>query len=88
MSRNHRRVTGAAWQRLRRAALDRDRWRCVKCESPVDLEMHHVIPLDKGGAPLALGNVSMLCASCHVDSHRTIADPERSKWMKLLREGE
>ena len=87
MSLNHRGLTGAAWQRLRQRVLDRDGWRCTRCESPVDLEMHHLRPLADGGDPLALGNVSMLCASCHVDSHRTIADPERSKWMALLREG-
>ena len=88
MSRNHRGLTGAAWRRLRRAALDRDRWRCTKCESPVGLEMHHLVPLDKGGAPLALDNVRMQCRDCHVDSHRAIRDPERSKWLKLLQEGE
>ena len=86
MSRHHRRLTGTAWLRLRRQALDRDRWRCVGCESPLDLEMHHVIPLDKGGAPLALDNVAMFCASCHIAAHRTVNDPERSKWLELLQE--
>ena len=88
MSRNHRGLTGAAWQRLRRRCLDRDGWRCTRCESPARLEMHHVIALDKGGAPLALDNVAMLCADCHIDTHRTIDDPERAKWLRLLQEGE
>ena len=87
MSRHHRGITGAAWRRLRRKALDRDGWRCTRCESPVDLEMHHGVPLDAGGDALALGNVSMLCASCHIDSHRTIDDPERAAWLNLLQEG-
>ena len=88
MSLNHRRVSGAAWRRLRRSALDRDRWRCCRCESPRDLEMHHLMSLDKGGDALDLANVAMLCASCHIDSHRTIDDPERSKWMAVIRKGE
>ncbi len=65
--------------------MERDNWRCVRCESPVDLEMHHKRPLADGGDPWALGNVAMLCASCHVDSHRSVRDPERAAWMALLR---
>ena len=86
MSRNHRGLTGAAWLRLRRQALDRDNWRCVRCESPIDLEMHHKRPLAADGEPYALDNVRMLCTSCHVDAHRVIEDPERAAWMRLLRE--
>ena len=85
MSRNHVRLTGARWRRLRRRALDRDNWRCTRCESPLDLEMHHLIPLDEGGDPYALDNVAMQCSDCHIDSHRVIADPERAKWLDLLR---
>ena len=84
MSRHHARLTGPRWRRLRRWCLDRDSWRCTRCESPADLEMHHVIALDRGGDPYALDNVAMLCASCHIDAHRTVPDPERAKWMALL----
>ena len=85
MSRNHVRLTGARWRRLRRQALDRDGWRCTRCEYPADLEMHHKVPLADGGDPWSIDNVRMLCRDCHFDSHRVIADPERSKWMALLR---
>ena len=85
MSRNHRRVSGTAWLRLRRQALDRDAWRCTRCASPADLELHHLRALKDGGAPLALDNVAMVCASCHIDAHRTI-DPERAAWRRLLLE--
>ena len=83
MSRHHRGLTGARWGRLRRQALDRDRWRCVRCASPARLEMHHKCSLADGGDALALGNVRMLCTSCHVAAHRAI-DPERDAWRKLL----
>ena len=86
MSHNHVRLTGARWRRLRRRCLDRDNWRCVKCESPARLEMHHKRSLADGGDPWSLDNVAMLCASCHIDAHRTVPDPERAKWMRLLQE--
>ncbi|MCY4633241.1 MAG: HNH endonuclease [Acidobacteria bacterium] len=85
MSRNHARLTGARWQRLRRRALDRDGWRCTRCESPADLEMHHIKALDDGGDPWSLDNVAMQCRDCHIDSHRTVNDPERAAWLALLR---
>ncbi len=86
MSRHHRGLTGARYERLRRACLDRDNWRCTRCESPAGLQMHHPIALDDGGDPWSLGNVRMLCGDCHIDAHRTIRDPERAAWMALLRE--
>ena len=84
MSRNHA-ALGGEQGRLKRAALDRDDWRCVRCGSPLRLEMHHCRPLDKGG-PHTLDNVLMLCADCHIDAHRTIIDPERAAWRRLLYE--
>ena len=87
MSKNHadhRRLPWRQWGRLRRRALDRDDWRCVRCESPLDLEVHHVIPLDQGGPALDLGNVETLCRDCHIDAHM---DPERRAWRLLLAEG-
>ena len=93
MSREHdgvKRATGGALARLRRRCLDRDDWRCVKCGSPRDLEMHHKVSLAAGGDPLALDNVLMLCAGCHIDTHPgdyTPRDPERAAWRRLLWEG-
>ena len=49
---------------------------------PANLEMHHVVPLAAGGDALALDNVRMLCAGCHIETHR--ADPERAAWRRLL----
>ena len=81
MSRNHLAIHWRARARLRRAALDRDDWRCVRCESPLDLECHHVTPLAAGGEHV-LDNVAMLCRDCHID-HHTI-DPERRAWRRYL----
>lgn len=83
MSRHHA-ALGRDQARLRRAALDRDSWRCTEpgCGSPVNLECHHVQPLDKGGQNV-LDNVRMVCAGCHVEIHRH-EDPERADWRRLL----
>ena len=93
MSSHHdgvKRATGGALAQLRRRCLDRDDWRCVKCGSPRDLEMHHKVSLAAGGDPLALDNVLMLCAGCHIAAHRgdyQPRDPERAAWRRLLWEG-
>ena len=84
MSRNHRQLPWRQWGRLRRRALVRDGWRCVRCEHPADLEVHHLVPLDQGGAARALDNVRRLCRNCHMDAHQ---DPERRAWRRLLAEG-
>ena len=83
MSRNHRRLPWRAWERLRRAALDRDGWRCTRCGSPLDLECHHIVPLDKGGAALALANVETLCRGCHLGEH---LPAERRAWRLFVQE--
>ena len=83
MSRQHRRHTWWRWEPVRRAALDRDGWRC-RCGSPVDLEVHHVVPLDKGGDPFDLGNLRTMCRDCHISLH---LDPQRREWRAFVREG-
>lgn len=86
MSRHHA-ALGRAHARLRRRCLDRDDWRCTACGSPANLEMHHLRPLADGGDPLSLDNVRMLCAGCHVETHRAAGDVERDAWRRLLWEG-
>ena len=86
MSRNHRdhrRLPWRAWARLRRAALDRDGWRCTRCGAPGELEIHHVQPLDRGGAGLDLGNLRTVCRSCHLGEHM---EPERREWRQFVTE--
>ena len=83
MSRHHRRLSGPAWDRARRAVLDRDGWRCVECGSPVDLEAHHLQPIGRGGEPYALGNLATLCRGCHIGEH---VDPQRQSWRAFVAE--
>ncbi|MDE2752918.1 MAG: HNH endonuclease signature motif containing protein [Gemmatimonadota bacterium] len=76
--------TGRRWARTRRAAFDRDGWRCVECGRAGRLEAHHVTPLHKGGAPYDLDNLATLCRSCHIDRHRRKLTPEEAAWRALV----
>lgn len=43
---------------------NRDRGRCVKCDSNENLEFDHIIPLSKGGSNTAR-NIQLLCQTCN-----------------------
>ncbi len=85
MSLHHRRLPFA--RRLRRLALRRDRYRCVKCGSvDIDsLEVDHVTPLERGGRH-ALANLQTLCVSCHIAKTRieNTAKADRREWLARL----
>jgi hypothetical protein len=72
---NPLRDTDPVPQRLRRAVLERDGWRCRACGSKDDLHVDHVYPRAYGGKAV-LSNLQALCAPCN----RTKADalPEGS----------
>ena len=61
----------------------------VQCGGVDGLEVDHVVPLDKGGAALDLGNLQTLCRGCHIDKTDAEAgrDPERREWRRFVREG-
>lgn len=58
------------WERNRAAALERDRYQCVRCHSVDRLHVHHKAPWQpEQPDPHALDNLETLCASCHRRSH-------------------
>ena len=60
----------AKWKRVRRAAIERDGYRCRACgrASVGSFEVDHIIPISKGGLPFDLENLQTLCRSpCHFD---------------------
>ncbi len=53
-----------SWSDVRAATFKRDMYQCVRCDSPDDLEAHHVHPVADGGLP-DLDNLKTLCEKCH-----------------------
>ena len=62
--------SSARWQNLRKLAKQRDGRRCTSYGSTDRLEVHHVVPIEDGGAEFDLDNLITLCSSCHHDRHR------------------
>ena len=53
------------WQEARRAALERDGYRCRSCGKAGVLQVDHIQPLHVGGEPYGLENLQSLCVECH-----------------------
>jgi len=56
------------YRRLTRRVLERDGWRCQRCGSLENLQVHHQVRRSKQGDD-ALGNMITLCAYCHMREH-------------------
>ena len=54
---------GATRTRLR--VLERDDFKCVRCGSTWDLQVHHIIGAAEGGRTV-MENLETLCHDCHV----------------------
>ena len=62
------------WKQLSEAAKHRDGHKCTDCgASGVELHVHHVIPLSKGGTN-DLDNLATLCRQCHSVIHPRMGD--------------
>ena len=81
-------IPARTWARVRRRILERDGYRCRECGCAGRLEVHHLIPLERGGSALDPVNLLTLCRGCHIAVHirEKDCDPERRKWRQYLRE--
>ena len=70
------------WRELRAACLEREKYRCYRCEKKIPdngrgSSTHHIIPRDEGGLD-DMNNLITLCHKCHdfveVEGFRTLAD--------------
>lgn len=52
-------------QSVRREIFERDRYRCVACESWSHLQIDHIVPVSAGGTDEP-GNLQTLCRSCNM----------------------
>ncbi|MDE0001741.1 MAG: HNH endonuclease [Rhodospirillaceae bacterium] len=67
MSSNHLLIPRPHWRRVRLKVLDRDDYKCCTCgRRGRRLEVDHIVPMDQGGAPLAMENLQTLCVDCHI----------------------
>ena len=66
----HERGYGNAWERVRKQALERDRYLCQPClkgGKPVVAKIvDHIKPKAQGGTD-DLDNLQTICAPCHLD---------------------
>jgi len=85
MSKAHNALNRRQWEAIRFRALSRANWRCRQCGRAGRLEVHHVVPLEHGGAPYAMENLRVLCRSCHIEVHDT-ADDETKAWRRMVKE--
>jgi 5-methylcytosine-specific restriction endonuclease McrA len=66
-----------AWRNLRQAVKLRDGWRCTNCgRQAALLDVDHIVPIGRGGAPLDPTNLRTLCRTCH-NRKRTRRTPKR-----------
>ena len=57
--------TSVKWNDIRSNALERDNYRCVKCDKPAE-EVDHIKEIWEGGPEFDLDNLQSLCHECHV----------------------
>lgn len=58
------------WKALRKAALIRDHYWCVRCRRRPATTVHHVIPrTERPDLEMELDNLESLCPQCHEQVH-------------------
>ena len=75
---------GRAWDSFRLSVLNAVGWRCERCGGTGRLEVHHRVPLAKGGKRFDRGNLEVVCRRCHFEEHRSETDRERDAWKELV----
>lgn len=87
--RRSRGVSSREWARIRKGALERDGYRCQKCGRAGRLEVHHVLPVYKGGTD-DLDNLLSVCRGCHIRITKEESGPQLSPaeaaWERLIQE--
>jgi 5-methylcytosine-specific restriction endonuclease McrA len=60
------------WEDLRLKVLQRDNFKCVKCDESTrrELEVDHIIPIALGGAEWDMDNLQTLCIEHHKEKTR------------------
>ena len=84
MSRYHHRPENRrGWTRIRARAIRAAGRRCVVCRRAGRLEVHHPIPLSRGGDNDQA--LEVVCRICHLARHHK-NDPARVAWVSFVQE--
>lgn len=67
LQREPRRKSRTLSKKKRSNVLNRDGNECLRCGSTTDLEVHHIIPVSRGGSD-ETANLATLCSDCHKDA--------------------
>ena len=79
---------GRRWEHVKALVKRLRNWRCERCGGSGRLEVHHKVPVAKGGAVFALSNLELLCRRCHFGHHKDDRprNPERDMWTRFISE--
>ncbi len=66
------------WRALAKEVKQRDGNKCVQCSSTEELDVHHIVPLSKGGRTVK-SNLITLCKYHHEGKHSHMAVRRGSK---------
>ena len=74
MSKHHKAMDGWRWARVRASILERDGGVCqirnpAVCRG-VATQVHHIVPLSKGGSKYDPGNLAACCQPCNLAENR------------------
>ena len=62
------RCSSDVWNMIRKAVLRRDRFQCQGCGQTLGLNVHHIVPVSRGGEDDPRNLIS-LCNDCHAAIH-------------------
>lgn len=71
------------WYEARQERLQMDNYRCSKCRSRDRVEVHHIVPISKGGHKTAMSNLQTLCRRHHDKEHAHLYKKSRRETPKF-----
>ena len=80
---HHRPAHKRGWTGIRARAIRSAGRRCTRCGRAGRLEVHHPLPLSKGGDNDQA--LEVVCRDCHLARHH-LPDPARLAWARFLQE--
>jgi len=57
-----------SWWSVSAEVRKRDNNKCVQCDGSGKIEVHHIVPISRGGVT-TLSNLISLCETCHAKRH-------------------